>query len=102
MDEISLNVVRRHCRSPLPSGENAKPEKAGAAVSHAAPWRGNVADMDKEKVSRQAVERSGPGSVSRHYSGSFLLGQFFRHLIVPAFTPRQVVNSSGISFKRKG
>jgi hypothetical protein len=59
MDEISLNVARRHCRSPLSSGENAGFKKGAVPRFPASPDKKNVACPAKEKMPRQMLGREG-------------------------------------------
>ncbi|MDR6816066.1 hypothetical protein J2X76_001220 [Neorhizobium sp. 2083] len=57
MDEISLNIARRHCRSPLSGGEMRCFKKSAMQEIPRLSRKGNVARATKEKVQRQMLGR---------------------------------------------
>jgi len=57
MDEISLNIARRHCRSPLSGGEMRGIKKCVAPEISGLFREGNVACATKEKMQRQMLGR---------------------------------------------
>jgi hypothetical protein len=71
MDEISLNIACRHCRSPLSGGENARALKSAVPKVSCLSREGNVACPAKEKMQRQMLGHDRPiGSASTHHRKS--------------------------------
>ncbi|WP_172746623.1 hypothetical protein [Neorhizobium sp. T25_13] len=83
MDEISLNIVRLHCRSPLSSGENARLKKALYRRFSVSPRKGNVACLAKEKAQRQMLGCKGTNGQAPSHCRMGLSKRPFAGRIIP-------------------
>jgi len=102
MDEISLNIARRHCRSPLSGGEMRGFKKSAMQEIPRLSRKGNVAHATKEKVQRQMLGRgsaNGENPIRRPESVS---NRLFCCLHRPRFGCLELVKSPLSSFRREG
>jgi hypothetical protein len=89
MDEISLNIVRLHCRSPLSSGENARRKKALYRRFSVFFQKRNVACPAKEKVQRQMLGCKGTNGQAPMRCRASLSKRPFAGRIIPVSAVRE-------------